>query len=435
MVLNPSKDCLELIKESEGLYRILADGNIGAYQDPVNIWTIGYGSTFNFNANRPVASNDVIDQATAESWLNQEVNQKASTVNRLCSVPITQGMFDALVSFTFNLGDAALLRSTLLKKLNRKDYEGAAREFDRWIHGDGKVLPGLVIRRDREEALFRRDGFLDNDGIIPVPATATTKEYQPVKLPLKIQRTLDSSVFEGEDCYILNCGLAELGYLETGTQPNSYTAVTENAVTWFQGDKNLKVDGKFGQNTKAALGAAIAKSRKPLPPALERIHCRLTRTKTTNSNGLEVLLLEFVSPKGKTLNKLNVISGVSTAQNFRLLEDGIPGSLEPIPQSRYLIADIEWAGVKDDYATPHPHPTNGIGPVFVPLIRTVPMQDRERGNAGGRDDFGFHIDNNRSSAPGSAGCICVSTISDLKELVRLLRLYDPRDLFVDWGLM
>ncbi len=431
----PSEDCIALIKESEGLYRKLENGNIRAYADPVGVWTIGYGSTFNFSTSRPVASSDVIDQATAESWLNQEVDQKASTVNSSCSVPITQGMFDALVSFTFNLGDAALQRSTLLKKLNRKDYEGAAREFDRWIHGDGKVLPGLVIRRDREEALFRQDGFLDDVGSAPIPATAITKEYQPVELPLKIQRTLKSSVFEGEDCYVLNCGLAELGYLETGTQPNSYNAVTENAVAWFQGDKNLKVNGKFGQNTKAALAAAIAKSRKPAPPALERIHCYLTRTKTTNSDGLEMLLLKFVSPKGKTLNKLNVISGVRTAQNFRLLEDGIPGSLEPIPQSRYFIADIEWAGVKDDYATPHPHPTNGIEPVFVPLVRTISMQDRERGNAGGRDDFGLHIDNNSSVAPGSAGCICVSTIPDLKELVRLLRLYDPRDLFVDWGLM
>ncbi|MBI4738351.1 peptidoglycan-binding protein [Candidatus Woesearchaeota archaeon] len=370
MVMFPSKDCLELIKESEGLYRKLSNGKVAAYIDPVGVWTIGYGSTFNFDHNRPVQKGDIIDRPTAELWLNQEIDQK-----------------------------------------------------------------GLVIRRDKEEALFRQDGFPGDDATIPVATAAVTKEYQPVELPLKIQSTLKSGVVNSEDCYVLNCGLAELGYLDTGTQPNSYTAVTEKAVEWFQGEKDLQVDGKFGRETKAALAAAIAKSRKPAPPALERIHCRLTRTKTANSDGLEVLSLEFVSPKGKTLNKLNVVSGAPGRQTFRLLEDGIPGSLEPIPQSRYFIADIEWAGGKDDFSTPHPHPMNGIGPVFVPLVRTVPMRDRERGNAGGRDDFGFHIDWNNSSSPGSAGCVCTSTLADLRELVRLLRLYDPRDLFVDWGLL
>jgi GH24 family phage-related lysozyme (muramidase) len=431
----PSPDCLNLIKESEGLARKLSSGDIGAYLDPVGIWTIGFGSTFNFDAKRSVASGDIISRATAERWLNMEVNEIAATVNSSCTVLLTQGMFDALVSFTFNVGEGSLAGSTLLRKLNAKDYEGAAREFDRWVHGDGKILPGLVIRRDKEEALFRKDGFPGGSVITPVAAAAVTKDYQPVELPLNIQRTLKSGVVDGEDCYILNCGLAELGYLDTGTQPNSYTAVTEDAVAWFQSDRDLQVDGEFGPKTNAALAAAIARSRKPPMPALERIHCRLTRTKTRNSDGLEVLLLAFVSPKGKILDKLNVVSGAPGKQTFRLLEDGIPGSLEPIPQSRYFIADIEWAGDKDDYVTPHPHPTNGIGPVFVPLIRTVSIRDRERGNAGGRDDFGFHMDWNNSAAPGSAGCVCVSTMSDLKELVRLLRLYDPRDLFVDWGLL
>ena len=138
-------------------------------------------------------------------------------------------------------------------------------------------------------------------------------------------------------------------------------------------------------------------------------------------------LLEFVSPQGNILDWLDVISGAPGYQSFRVPEDpaSFPGSLQPIPQARYTISDIMWAGGKDNYVTEHAHPTNGIGPVFVPLIKT---QNDDR------DAFGFHMDWNKSDSPGSAGCVCVNTLDDLKKLVALLRLYDPRDLFVNWGL-
>jgi GH24 family phage-related lysozyme (muramidase) len=66
-------------------------------------------------------------------------------------------MFDALTSFTYNLGIGNLKRSTLLRKLNREDYEGAAREFKRWNRAGGKVYRGLTSRRLEEEELFRKD--------------------------------------------------------------------------------------------------------------------------------------------------------------------------------------------------------------------------------------------------------------------------------------
>ncbi len=437
--MTPSQDCLNLIKESEGLHRKLAGGMIGAYPDPVGVWTIGYGSIRHLDNDRPVREEDVIDKKTAERWLNQEIDQKATAVDKLCRVSLTQGMFDALVSFTFNLGEGALKDSTLLRKLNGGEYEGAAREFDRWIYGGGKILPGLVIRRDREEALFRQDGFPGDDVETPLPVSGAVVDaaYRQSELPLKIQRTLtEGSV--GEDCYILNCGLSELGYLKTGgSQPNSYTTVTKEAVEWFQDDFGLETDGKFGSKTKAALSAAIAKARKPLPPATGKVYCRLTRTRKMDADGLELQSLDFISPKGGVLESITVVSGAPGAQKFRLLEDGFPGSLEPIPQSRYYIADIDWAGAKDDYVTVHPHLNNGIGPVFVDLIRTVPIKDRERDGKGGRDAFGFHVDWNyikEGHSPGSAGCVCPTSMKDLQELVRLLRLYDPRDLFVDWGI-
>lgn len=430
MAMQPSQDGLNLIKESEGLHRKLPNGNIGAYADPVGIWTIGYGSIHHIDKNRAVREGDVITEADALRWLNVEVDEKAEAVNSLCKVELTQGMFDALVSFTFNLGTGNLEKSTLLRKLNGKDYEGAAREFDRWIHGGGKVLPGLVIRRDKEEALFRREGFPGDDSEIPASDAVAPQEkaYQPPKLPLNISRTLKEGS-AGEDCYILNCALAERGFLKPDNQPNSYTSVTKNVVELFQGQNNLKVDGKFGPKTKAALAAALTKSRKRLPePMLERVYCRLTRTHKQNSNGLEWLSLDFISSQGNVVDSLRVVSGAPGIQRFNLPEDSDAGSLEPIPQGRYVIGDIDWAGGKNNYNVAHFHENDGIGPVFVPLIKHFTQIDD-------RDAFGFHVDWNDRHSPGSAGCVCPTTMADLEELVRLLRLYDPRDLFVDWGLL
>lgn len=425
MALSPSQDCLDLIKVSEGLHRKRMDGTIEAYRDPVGIWTIGYGSIFHLTANRPVQEGDVITKEEAEDWLQREVAEKASKVNNLCRTNLTQGMFDALVSFAFNVGTDALKNSTLLRKLNQGNYEGAAQEFRRWIHGDGRVLPGLVIRRAKEEALFRKDGFPGANSN-SIDTDFLEKDWEAPKLPLQINRNLRENN-TGEDCFILNCALAKLGYLATGIQPGKYTTVTKEAIVWFQSDRGLKTDGVLGPKTKAALETLLNSVGSRIDPKLETFFCRLTRTRTDAYDHLEKLLLEFVSPKGQVVESLDVISGAPGHQYFRVPDDPdcYPENLEPIPQGRYTIGDIMWAGGKDNYGINHYHETDGIGPVFVPLIKTFPDD---------RDNFGFHLDNNRENSPGSAGCVCVGTMDELKKLVALLRRYDPRDLFVDWGI-
>jgi lysozyme len=77
-----------------------------------------------------------------------------AAVVRLIRVPLTDGQFDALVSFTFNLGAGALQRSTLRRRANRGEHEAAAGEFKKWIWAAGKRLPGLVTRRRAESALY-----------------------------------------------------------------------------------------------------------------------------------------------------------------------------------------------------------------------------------------------------------------------------------------
>jgi hypothetical protein len=118
------------------------------------------------------------------------------------------------------------------------------------------------------------------------------------------------------------------------------------------------------------------------------------------------------------------VSGQGYAQNFRKPEDSksYPGNMEPIPQGNYSIANIDWANGKDNYTGSH---GPGLGPVWVAL--TAQHTDD-------RGAFGFHLDENISNAPGSAGCVVFSSVSDLKRFVATLRKHDPKTLKVDWKL-
>jgi GH24 family phage-related lysozyme (muramidase) len=267
--MNPTNECFKLIKKWEGLHRKRNDGLIEAYVDPVGIWTIGFGSIRHWDLDRPILPTDVITEVTAERWLKLEVEQVAEDVDRLIKVSLTQGMFDALVSLVYNIGIGAFGESTILRKINARDYEGAAREFDRWVHGTDngvrKVFPGLVNRRNEEEAMFRRDGLAPTGTTVATPTNLNTgsdtkeeRPYQPAPLPLPFDRTLRKGDI-GDDCYILNCALAGLGLLRIAPQPNEFTEVTENAVMLFQRREALsRIEGLVGPLTgdKASLSHA-----------------------------------------------------------------------------------------------------------------------------------------------------------------------------------
>jgi len=137
---------ISLIKEFEGC-------RLKAYQDSVGVWTIGYGWTQPVDG-RKIGPGMVIDQATAERLLKCGLVQYEQGVNQLVKVIITQGQFDALVSFAYNLGLRSLSTSTLLRKLNAGDKQGAAEEFGKWVNAGGVRLNGLVKRREAERKLF-----------------------------------------------------------------------------------------------------------------------------------------------------------------------------------------------------------------------------------------------------------------------------------------
>lgn len=144
--MNISKSGIELIKRFEGL-------RLKAYQDSVGVWTIGYGWAQPVDGKK-VGPGMQIDQATADRLLKCGVVQYEQGVNQLVKVKITQGQFDALVSFAYNLGLRSLSTSTLLQRLNDGDKQGAADQFGRWVNAGGKRLDGLVERRAAEREMF-----------------------------------------------------------------------------------------------------------------------------------------------------------------------------------------------------------------------------------------------------------------------------------------
>lgn len=144
-----SEKGIRLIKQFEGC-RLTAYPDPGTGGDP---WTIGYGWTHPVDG-KPVKPGMTIDQETADRLLKTGLVSYENDVLKLVRVKLTQGQFDALVSFAYNVGSRALSTSTLLKKLNAGDIKGAADEFLRWNKAGGKEMPGLTKRRKAEREVF-----------------------------------------------------------------------------------------------------------------------------------------------------------------------------------------------------------------------------------------------------------------------------------------
>jgi GH24 family phage-related lysozyme (muramidase) len=159
--MNLSERGLDLIKGFEGYHTKLPNGDCIAYRCPANVLTIGYGCT------KGVREGMIWTEAQAKAALAKEIATHESAVMRLVSVDLNQNQFDALVSFAYNVGNGALEKSTLLKKLNAGDYPGAQAEFMKWNKGGGKVLRGLSIRRAKEAALFAER--VEEDEPTPLP--------------------------------------------------------------------------------------------------------------------------------------------------------------------------------------------------------------------------------------------------------------------------
>ena len=147
--METSQKGIDLIKSFEGWYA-------KPYLDPIGIPTIGYGFTYYPDTKKRVTMNDTpLTEQQGEDMLREVLKGYEQDVLRLVKVPLTQNQFDALVSFTFNLGATNLSKSTLLKKINKNPNNPTiANEFAKWRLAGGKVLAGLERRRKAESDLY-----------------------------------------------------------------------------------------------------------------------------------------------------------------------------------------------------------------------------------------------------------------------------------------
>lgn len=156
-----SDECIKMIRHHEGV-------KATAYRCPARLWTIGVGHVIDPNHARvpfadrlnlelPAGWNRTLSQDEINDILRKDLARFEAGVHRLCPGEMTQGQFDALVSFSFNVGLGSLQKSSLRMKHNRGDYEGAAEEFLKWAKAGGKVLKGLLKRREDEKALYSKE--------------------------------------------------------------------------------------------------------------------------------------------------------------------------------------------------------------------------------------------------------------------------------------
>ena len=137
-----SEDGLELIKKFEGC-------ETTAYRDSVGVWTIGFGHTKGVEEGQTCSIED------AESMLADEMDEYEGYINNMVKVDLQQHEFDSLVAWVYNLGPTNLGESTMLKVLNGGQFDRVPDEMNRWTRAGGKILEGLVRRRQAESLMFQ----------------------------------------------------------------------------------------------------------------------------------------------------------------------------------------------------------------------------------------------------------------------------------------
>lgn len=176
--MKSSQEAIDLIKAFEGF-------SSKAYRCIAGVPTIGYGSTDGVTLDmKPIT------QSEGERLLTKDLRWVDAAINKHVKVPLSQNQHDALASFVFNVGEAKFAKSTLLKLLNKSQYDEVPAQLRRWVHAKGKKLKGLERRRDAEAALWGRSDEPEETGEMPQAVDAPEK-------PLAKSRTVANAGLAG----------------------------------------------------------------------------------------------------------------------------------------------------------------------------------------------------------------------------------------------
>jgi len=190
--MNVSQNGLDLIKDFEGYHRKLADGRCTTYYCPAGVLTIGYGCT------EGIKAGEIWTHDEAIRALKKEIAKFEAAVMKAVTADMNQNEFDAMVSLAYNIGAAGFRRSSVLRYFNKGDKARAAKSFELWVNGGGRFLPGLLIRRKREAALF-----LTPDVPLPERAPDMPQKVEeapnnaPVVEAVQTSRTLTGALVAG----------------------------------------------------------------------------------------------------------------------------------------------------------------------------------------------------------------------------------------------
>tara|TARA_R100001443_G_C3342350_1_gene174790 strand:+ start:155 stop:598 length:444 start_codon:yes stop_codon:yes gene_type:complete len=139
---------MEISQEGKSLIKKFEGCRLEAYKCQANVWTCGWGAT------RDVKEGDTWSQSYADERFDGDIVEFENYVNDLVKVPLHQYQFDSIVAWTFNLGPTNLKESTLLKELNKTNYEEVPYQIKRWNKAGGEISKGLIRRREAEALLF-----------------------------------------------------------------------------------------------------------------------------------------------------------------------------------------------------------------------------------------------------------------------------------------
>ena len=145
--MNVSDKAIKMIRHHEGV-------RVKPYQDAIGLWTVGVGHLIGDGKTLPDEWNRTLTMGEVDEILRKDLARFEAGVERLCPTGLTQSRFDALVSISFNFGLGNLQRSSIRMKHNRGEFEDAADSFLLYNKAGGKVLKGLVSRRNDERALY-----------------------------------------------------------------------------------------------------------------------------------------------------------------------------------------------------------------------------------------------------------------------------------------